>query len=305
MAHCSEPVPFFNRLLAREADAMATLPPNGFLSRPWLVSGASLAALAALVVLLRAPWEAPGGSAETLRLYCAAGMTAPMQEVIDAYRAETGVEVQATYDGSGKLLSTITVLGGRGDLYLPADAEHLAKAEKLGLIRQTMPLAVLHPVLAVSPATQNALRAAGKPVASLDDLFRGDLKVAIANPELASIGQLTREMLQPTGQWKRLTSDMASEGARVSMAGTVLEVAGAIKNRQDCIGVVWDAVAKRFGLETVDVPEFAGHAEKIQIGVLTSSRDPAAAAAFARYLTAPANGLSIFRKHGFNPPEIK
>jgi molybdate transport system substrate-binding protein len=279
---------------------MSTLAPNGFLSSPWMVSGASLAGLTVLVFLLWAPWDAPERTPNSaLRLYCAAGMTAPMQEVIDAYRAETGVQVHASYDGSGKLLTTISVLGGRGDLYLPADAQHLAKAEKLGFVREKMPLAVLRPVLAVSPTTQAALRRAGKPVAGLDDLFRGDLKVVTANPELASIGQLTRDLLTPSGQWTKLTTDMAREGARVSMTGTVLEVASAIKTRERCIGIVWDAVAHQFGLEVVEVPEFAGQAEKIQIAVLSGTRDQHAANAFARYLTAADKGLAIFRKHGF------
>jgi ABC-type molybdate transport system substrate-binding protein len=179
------------------------------LSNPFFVTGTSLAVLAGLALLLWAPWsQTSAGTTQPLRFYCAAGMTKPVEEVIRQYGEEYGVPVEATYDGSGKLLATIAVSGGQGDLYLSADSSHMRKARQDGLVAETIPVAVIRPVLVVHPETQKALRQQGKPVTGLADLERDDLKVVIANPEAASIGQLTREVFESLGVWKKLERGM-------------------------------------------------------------------------------------------------
>ena len=72
--------------------------PFGMLSSPWIVSGASVAALAVLTLLLWNPWSETGVvSAAPLRFYCAANVTKPVQQIIEQYQGEYGVEVQATF----------------------------------------------------------------------------------------------------------------------------------------------------------------------------------------------------------------
>src|SRR5262245_15341807 len=109
------------------------------LSYAWLVAALSLAALVLLGVLLWGPWERHGiASGRPLRFYCAAGMTKAVEEIIKDYEKAYGVRVQATYDGSGKLLSTIRTGQGQGDLYLAADASHMNEARKLGLVAEVI-----------------------------------------------------------------------------------------------------------------------------------------------------------------------
>jgi molybdate transport system substrate-binding protein len=270
------------------------------LSNPWFVTTTSLAVLAGLALVLWSPWsESSGGTTAPLRLYCAAGMTTPVKEIIHQYAEEQGVKVEASYDGSGKLLSTISVLGGQGDLYLAADSSHMQKAKKDGWVAETIPVAVIRPVLVVHPQVQKALKEKGKPVTGLADLERADLKVVIANPELASIGQLTRDALLRLGVWKKLEEGMRGRAARVSTVGTVLEVAGIVQKQGPFIGIVWDATADQFGLEKVPVKEFEGIAENIWIGVLKKSKQPTAALRFARYLTARDRGMAVLQKHHY------
>src|SRR5206468_9897334 len=112
------------------------------------------------------------------------------------------------------------------------------------------------------PDTQKAVQTAGKAkVTGLKDLMRNDLKVVLANPELASIGQFTREVLEPLGLWKDLEAALADRSPRVSTVGTVIEVAGAVQKKERTIGIVWDAVADQFGLEKIALPEFQGRQE--------------------------------------------
>jgi molybdenum ABC transporter molybdate-binding protein len=249
----------------------------------------------ALVVLLWSPWgETSGGrGSEPLRLYCAAGMTKPVQEIIQQYADEYGVRVEANYDGSGKLLAAIGLPGGQGDLYLAADSSHMMQAKKAGLVVETIPVSMIRPVLVINPEVQKALRQQGKPVTGLADLERSDLKVVIANPELASIGQLARQILRSENLWDKLEEGMRGQGAHVSTVGTVVEVANVVKTKGPFVGIVWDVTAFQFGLETVPVPQFEGHHENVWIGVLKKSEQPTAALRFARYLTARDKGLLV------------
>src|SRR5437868_399083 len=122
-----------------------------WLSNGWLVAGTSAIAIVVLVVLLWGPWERWGQAAtQTLRLYCSAGMTRPVAELVRDYEKEYGVRVEVSYDGSGKLLSTIRAGGGQGDLYLAAEADHIVVAQREGLSAEVLPVGQLRPVLAVS-----------------------------------------------------------------------------------------------------------------------------------------------------------
>jgi molybdenum ABC transporter molybdate-binding protein len=271
------------------------------LSNPWFVTTTSLALLAGLALLLWSPWsETSGGTTAPLRLYCAAGMTTPVKEIMQRYAEEQDVKVEASYAGSGKLLATISVLRGQGDLYLAADSSHMQKATKDGWVAETIPVAVIRPVLVVHPEVQRALRERGKPITGLADLERDDLRVVIANPEEASIGQLTRDALLPLGVWKKLEEGMRARAARVSTVGTVLEVAGIVQKQGPFIGIVWDATADQFGLEKIPVKEFEGIKDNIWIGILKKSKQPTAALRFARYLTARDRGMAILQKHHYS-----
>jgi molybdenum ABC transporter molybdate-binding protein len=275
---------------------------RAFLSNPWLVTATSAALVALLVWLL--VWDPWAGQAITaaapLRMYCAANVTGPMQQIVHDFRQEYGVEVQPTFDGSGKLLATIAVTRGQGDLFLAADTTTMEKAKKDGWIAETIPVAVLTPVLAVRPEVRKALQAEGRDLKGVGDLMRGDLKVVLANPDLASIGLVTREVLESRGQWQELERAMRDPAARVSTVGTVLEVAGAIQHGHRTIGIVWDAVADQFGFDKVPLPEFSDRVEHMWIGVLKGSRQPTAALQFARYVTARDRGGVALKKVGYH-----
>jgi ABC-type molybdate transport system substrate-binding protein len=129
------------------------------------------------------------------------------------------------------------------------------------------------------------------------DLLRDDLKVALANPKFASIGQLTKEVLSRPGiaLWPHLKP-------RFHSVGTVNEVAQVVRTRPDYVGVVWEALAAQMpGVLVIRPPEFEGVSEPLLLGVLTGSRQPTGALHFARYLTARDRGLVVFRRHHHEP----
>lgn len=255
-----------------------------------------IASLAAMVVvgwmLMRtgpgSPGEGGGSSAGTSRepllVYCAAGLKAPVEAAARAFEKETGRPVQLQFGGSGTLLANLRV-AGRGDLFIAADDSYLQIARSNALVAEAIPLARVHPVIAVARGNPRGVR-------GIADLR--SLRLALANPEAAAIGRVTRDLLSAAGDWERVGRD-----AKV-FKPTVNDVANDIKLGTVDAGIVWDATVRQYpDLEAVPVPGWESVEVPVSVGVLTSARQPAAALALARYLGAPERGLREVEKAGF------
>jgi molybdate transport system substrate-binding protein len=250
---------------------------------------ASVVVLIGLVALLmREKGAAAGGAnSEPLMVHCAAGLREPMQAVADEYSKEFGVEVRTSFGASLAELVTLE-RAGHGDIYLPADESYLEMAKQKGLVDAVVPIAKLRPTLAVKKGNPKAVK-------SLDDLLaRMDLKIGQANPEAAAIGKVVRETLTKTGQWDELKNRTAV------FMGTVNEVANGIKIGSIDAGFVWDAMLTQYAnLEEVQIAELRGQNSNVSAAVLKTSKHPADASKFTRYLSARDRGLKHFQKHGF------
>jgi molybdate transport system substrate-binding protein len=229
-----------------------------------------------------------GAGQKPLLLFCAAGLKLPVEAVAREYERTFRVQVQLQYGGSGTLLSNLRI-SDAGDLFLAAGESYVDSARALGLSAETIPLARLRPVIAVGRGNPKNIR-------TLDDLRRTDVRVAMANPEAASIGRTIRELLQRAGQWDALEK-------RVTVfKPTVNDIANDVKIGSVDAGIVWDATARQYPeLEYVAVPAFAAGTETITIGVLKFSTQPAAALRFARYLGARDKGLKWFERFHYEP----
>jgi molybdate transport system substrate-binding protein len=264
------------------------------MSKPGQVVLGSLAAIAGLIALLlwqtRPTRPAAGPGQKPLILFCAAGMKLPVEAVAREYEKTFEVQVPLQFGGSGTLLSNLRITDA-GDLFLAADESYIKSARALGLLAETVPLARQRPVIAVARGNPKNLH-------TLDDLRRPDVRVAMANPEAASIGRTVRELLQQAGQWTALEKRMTV------FKPTVNDVANDLKIGSVDAGIVWDATARQFPeLEVVAVPLFNTAVETISIGVLKRSQQPEAALRFARYLGARDKGLKQFERFHYEPVE--
>lgn len=222
----------------------------------------------------------------TLTLFCAANLKKPVEAAAAAFTRETGTEIQLQFGGSGTLISQLRV-AKRGDLYLAADDGSMNDARKFELVRETISVARQHPVIAVRAGNPKNIRA-------IADLLRADVKVALANPEAASIGRVTKATL--TNIYPQLAAHAAV------MKPTVTEIASDLSLGAVDAAITYDSTVPQFkGLEKVEVPEFAMREEVASIAVLTFCEQPAAALRFARYLAAPAKGGAHFKASGFTP----
>lgn len=259
---------------------------------PWKALVISVAACAALIALL----FIGGGEDErapALLLYCAAGMTEPVERIAEQYEKEYGVTVALQFGGSGTLLSNIQV-AREGDLYLAADASYIELARAKGLVAETIPIARLHPVMAVAQGNPKGIHAP-------EDLLREDVRVALANPDAASAGRVTRVLLQDRGLWDGVQAAVTARGV---FKPTVNDVANDVKLGTVDAGIIWDALVPQFaGIEAVSLDKEGKYTQEVQVAVLTGSNIPTDALRFARYLGARDRGLPVFAECGFTPVE--
>lgn len=232
-----------------------------------------------LLMALTACQERP-----SLTVYCTANLKKPVEEIAAQYEKERGVEVRLQYGPTGTLLSQLQV-AKRGDLIIVADDGSLEDARRKNLLGKSLPLTEQHCVIAVKQGNPKNIR-------SIAHLLRPDVKLALPNPESASIGKITRQML--ITQWQKL------EEKAVVMKPSVTEVAADVQLGAADAAFVWDSTVPQFkGLEAVEVPELARHLDHASAAVLSCGTQHEAALEFARYLAAPDRGGVVFKKLGF------
>lgn len=188
------------------------------------------------------------------------------------------------YGATGTLLSQLKV-AKRGDIFIAADDASLTDARKLGLIAEAVPIAVQHPVIAVKTGNPKNIR-------SVADLTRSDVKLAIANPDSASVSKVSRRLL--AAQW-----DAISAKATV-MKPTVTEIAMDLQIGTVDAAILWDSTVPQFkGLEVLELPELTQHRENASAAVLTACTQPQEARKLAHYLATPDQGGKVFLAYGF------
>ena len=256
-------------------------------SRLLLVSVAVVVVLSVLLFRQSRPEPPPNGrQTSTLLVYCAAGLKAPVSQVTADYEQRFGVRVEIQYGGSGTLLSNLRV-AQRGDLFIAADTDYLAIARSNHLVAEILPIATMEPVIAVARSNPKSIR-------TLADFHRNDVAVALANPDAAAIGRLTRSALTAAGVWPALSSH-----AKV-FKPTVNDVANDIKLGTVDAGIVWDATVRQYPeLVAIATPELRGFRSQVTAGVLRYSTQPRAALHFARFLAARDQGLPVFSQAGY------
>ena len=248
---------------------------------------ASLVALAVLVYLLYLEARPAG---RPVVVYCAAALKPAMEATAAEFERETGGAVEFRFGNSGEMLGAAT-LRGDGDLFLPADDSFVRLAEQRGIVAETVSLARMRAVVLAWPGNPHG-------IATFDDLLKPAVKLGQANPDAAAIGSVTRDHLRKSAKWSVLA-------ARTTVFhATVTEAANAVKLGGNDAAIVWDAVAANYpDLVVVRLPELDGATGRVELALLKSARDSAAAKRFMSYVAASDKGLSQFRKAGFTDTE--
>ena len=228
----------------------------------------------------------PTERAEPLMLYCAASNRAVIDAIVTQYQKECGREVQVQYGPSQTLLSSLEV-SGKGDLYLPADSSYVHMASEKQLVEEVLPLAKMHAVVAVAKGNP-------KNIQSFDDLLKPEIKLVQANPDAAAIGKVVRDTLQAQGNWEPLHKNT------MAFRMTVNDSANDVALGAADAAIVYDAVLHGNGkVDALKIKELEGASSDVQLSVVKSTRQPANALHFARYVAAADRGLKLYADNGF------
>lgn len=220
----------------------------------------------------------------TLIVYCAASLKQPVEAIAADFHKKHGWAVSLQYGGSASLLSAARVTK-TGDLFLSADDGTIADARKHGVIGEVIPLVKQRPVIMVTKGNPKNIRA-------LDDLLKPGMRLALANPESASISRVVRKALGE--KWQSLSSHATV------FKPTVMDVAADAALGSVDAAIVWDSVVPQFtGAEMVNVAEFEKLEENASVALLNSSKQPAEALRLAHYMASPAKGGQVFAKNGY------
>lgn len=256
-----------------------------------------------------------GEDGQPLVILVAAGLRTPVEEVLERYREEYGVRIDAQYGGSNMLLNQLKVNKfEQPDLYLAADAFYIDQAVDAGLAKEVLPLAVQAPVV--------AFRKDRDPQANdWETLLRDPLRWSISDPEQAAIGRAVQGLLSeiPGGledadEKMTLWDRLADQATRLGVfKPTVNEVANDVKIGAVDLGIVWSSTvaSPEYRDELVGIPldqlaETATApplAEQLTVAVLSTSTRPTEALRLARFIAARDRGLETFAKFGMTPVE--
>lgn len=230
--------------------------------------------------------EGPKSGESEIILLCAASNQSVIEQIRKQYEEETGRRVSVQYGNSQSLLAQLEI-SKRGDLYLPADNSFLDNAKGKKLIEEVIPIATMPIGLVVKKGNPKGIK-------RLADLQRDDVRLVQADPEAAAVTKVARSILEKSGQWESI------KAATKAFRSTVTEVATDVQIAAADVGIVYSPVLVPFPeLEFVPIAEFESGISQVSLGVISSTKQPAAALHFARYIAASDRGLKSYQQQGF------
>ncbi len=267
-----------------------------------LVSATLLMGLGFWTMSLRPEARAVTAPEETvLRIYCAAGIAKPVEEVVEAFNREYQTRVEIVrLGGSGELAGLIETefeseVEPSPDLYVTADDLLLEIAAKKGIVAEQLPLAIQKPVIAV-PVDSTLSHKTFQEIAEDSTLDFGICS------NRAAVGKLARRIAKRDGFEEALESNKKTESENVMV------LAQSLVSRSLDAAVVWDTTVKQVNAASsepklrvlCDADSKREYESNIATGVLSRSKNPTLALKFARYLTSPEKGKQAFEKYGFH-----
>ena len=219
---------------------------------------------------------------KTLDIYCGAGMTDPFQEIVNAFKDETGCEVNVTFANAAQIQTQINTTE-QGDFFIAGSADELKPVESH--VEESTDLVKHIPVLAVP---------AGNPknITGLADLSSAD-RVLVGDPESTPIGKIAKKALTSAGLWDALSSANV-----LSMTTTAPQISTALSNGEGDADIVWKENVKGDGVKIVETADLDAFVKTVPAAKLTCAKDAEAVDAFNDFLQTQ-TAQSIWANYGY------
>ncbi len=222
----------------------------------------------------------------TVTVFAAASLTPTFTELGRRFEdAHPGAHVAFSFAGSSDLVSQL-VEGAPADVFASADEANMGKASKAGVIAGS-PVDFATNVLAIAVPPGNPAS-----VAAFSDLSKPAVKTVVCAPQVpcgaatARVEAATHVTLKP-----------------VSEESSVTDVLGKVESGEADAGIVYASDVRSAGtkVESVPFPEAASTINTYPIAAVKDSANPAAAAAFIRFVTGT-GARAVLKTAGFGAP---
>jgi molybdate transport system substrate-binding protein len=214
-------------------------------------------------------------------VFAAAASTQPVMEKLAAqYEKDTGNHMEYTFAASGQLARQIE-MGAPFDLYISANEKWARYLEEKGMLEMVRPVAEC-PLVLWHDSSE---------APSLDIIERENIKVAIADPEVAPYGALAKKYLEEVGLYKKLDAE-----GRLVIGGDVLKAGLAAKSGGANVACLPLSIAKRLGGNWTRIPV---PPQRIFGGIVVGRKTDVVVDFFEYLFSKPASKL--FEEAGFEP----
>ena len=209
-------------------------------------------------------------------------MTDPFQEIADAFKAETGCEMNITFANAAQIQTQIQTTE-EGDFFIAGSADELKPVESY--VQESHDLVKHIPVIAVPKDNP-------KSIGGLADLANADT-LLIGDPESTPIGKIAKKALTDAGVWDGLQA----KGA-ITTTTTAPQIATALANGEGDAGIVWKENVKNDGAKIVDSKDMDKYIKTVPAALLTCVGDANAANEFMDFLET-STAQDIWKKYGY------
>jgi len=243
------------------------------------------------LVLALAMLIAVSASAAEITVFAAASLSDACKEIAPLYTRATGDTLRFNFGASGALARQIKE-GAPADVIFSADELRVDQLEKAGLLLLGTRRTLLANTLVVVVSADG-----GAPVKTLADLSKADVRrIAIGEPATVPVGTYTKEYLQKTGDWLKLTDKLVP-------LDTVRAALAAVESGNAEAGFVYktDALISKKVKIALEVPLADGPRITYPVAVLKDAKQPEAAKTLVGFL-AGSEAQKVFAKFGFLPP---
>lgn len=225
----------------------------------------------------------------TLVLFVGSASQPPTELAIATFEERTGAKLEAHFGGSGEMLARMK-LAEQGDVYFPGSSDYIEIAKREGLIDPDTETIVAYLVPAINVPVDNP-----KGIATLEDLAKPGLRIAIARPDTVCVGLYAVEVLERAGLAEQVRPNIVSNTESCAKTAQIVAM-----GQVDAV-VGWD-VFEHWDpekIKTIYLPK-----ERVpRIGFLPAAlgvhcKDVELAKAFLAFLTS-AEGQAIFRQWNY------
>lgn len=221
----------------------------------------------------------------------AASLKDPLEEIIQQYKGQAGVNINVNFGGSGTLQKQIEE-GAPVDLFISAGKNQVSTLIDKGLGDKSTYKELLTNSLVLIVSNNY-----DKNIKSLEDLENKDVKLALGEIQTVPVGQYSKEALENAKHWEELKN-------KIVYARDVKSVVNYVENGEAEAGIVYysDAVNLKNSYIAVKIPEDTHESIVYPMVLIAESENKASVIKFMEFMNT-SEAKEIFLKYNFSVKE--